>query len=49
MVWIIPQIFSHVIFFPQALALVTKAKQAELGLNSLEGPSPAGVITRGML
>lgn len=33
----------------RALTLVAKAKQAELGLNSLEGPSPAGVITRGML
>ncbi|KAG0711213.1 39S ribosomal protein L20, mitochondrial [Chionoecetes opilio] len=32
----------------RALALLTKAKQ-EVGLNSLEGPSPAGVVTRGML
>lgn len=33
----------------RALALLTKAKQAEMGLNSLDGPPAAGVITRGML
>ncbi|XP_063865137.1 large ribosomal subunit protein bL20m-like isoform X2 [Scylla paramamosain] len=32
----------------RALALLTKSRQ-EVGLNSLEGPSPAGVVTRGML
>lgn len=32
----------------RGLALLTKSKQEE-GLNSLEGPSPAGVVTRGML
>ncbi|KAK3860087.1 hypothetical protein Pcinc_033840 [Petrolisthes cinctipes] len=33
----------------RALALLTKAKQEEEGLNSLDGPVPAGVVTRGML
>ncbi|XP_045112712.1 39S ribosomal protein L20, mitochondrial-like isoform X2 [Portunus trituberculatus] len=32
----------------RALALLTKSRQ-EVGLNSLEGPSPVGVVTRGML
>lgn len=33
----------------RALAAITKAKEAEKGLNSLEGPPPEGVVTRGML
>lgn len=36
-------------FFIQGLALLTKAKETEKGLNSLDGPSVSGVVTRGML
>ncbi|KAK7074344.1 hypothetical protein SK128_004578 [Halocaridina rubra] len=32
----------------RALAMLTRAKEAEQGLNSLQGPPP-GVVTRGML
>ncbi|XP_042877644.1 39S ribosomal protein L20, mitochondrial-like [Penaeus japonicus] len=33
----------------RGLALLTKAKETEKGLNSLDGPSVSGVVTRGML
>ncbi|XP_045612592.1 large ribosomal subunit protein bL20 [Procambarus clarkii] len=33
----------------RALASLTKAKEEEMGLNSLSGPSLSGVVTRGML